>query len=89
MTGGPWYNISICKKLHGTVFEEFIINARTDRYNLMCSIDAHGKHKPSYFGDSSSGGCNALPSNSTTETLISLFHRCLDTIIGTQLSRTL
>ena len=29
MTGGTWYNTSICKKLHGNVFEEFIINART------------------------------------------------------------
>ena len=40
MTGGPWYNTSICKKLHGKLFEGFIINARTDRYNIMCSIDA-------------------------------------------------
>ena len=41
MTGGPWYNTSICKKLHGKVFEGFIINARTDRYNIMCSIDVY------------------------------------------------
>ena len=41
MTGGPWYNVSICKKLHGNVFEGFIINAITDRYNIMCSIDAY------------------------------------------------
>ena len=43
MTGGPWYNTYICKKLHGKLFEGFIINARTDRYNIMCSIDAHEK----------------------------------------------
>ena len=43
MTGGPWYNTSICKKLNGKVFEGFIRNARTDRYNIMCSIDAHLK----------------------------------------------
>ena len=43
MTGGPWYNTSICKKLHGKLFEGFIINAITDRYNIMCSIDAHEK----------------------------------------------
>ena len=36
ITGGPWYNTSICKKLHGTVFEEFVRNARTERYNVMC-----------------------------------------------------
>ena len=41
ITGGIWYNISICKKLHEEMFEEFIRNARTDRYNIMCSIDAH------------------------------------------------
>ena len=41
MTGGTWYNTSICKKLHGKVFEGFIINPRTDIYNIMCSIDAH------------------------------------------------
>ena len=41
MTGGPWYNISICKKLYGQVFEAFIINARTDRYSIMCSIYAY------------------------------------------------
>ena len=42
-TGGPWYNISICNKPHGKLFEGFIINARTDRYNIVCSIDAHEK----------------------------------------------
>ena len=66
MTGGPWYNMSICKKLHGKVFEGFIINARTDRYNIMCSIDSHEKEQQSYFDyGRSSGGC-PLPSNSTT-----------------------
>ena len=35
ITGGPWYNTSICKKLHGTLFEEYIRNEITDRYNLM------------------------------------------------------
>ena len=43
ITCGPWYNTFICKKLHGKVFEEFIRNARTDRYNLMCYVDAHEK----------------------------------------------
>ena len=42
-TGGPWYNTSICNKLHGKVFEGFIRNSRTDRSNIMCSIDAHQK----------------------------------------------
>ena len=63
ITDGPWYNTSICKKLHGTVFEKHIINRITDRYNIMCSIYAHGKQQPSYVDDGSSGCDNALPSN--------------------------
>ena len=43
MTGGTWYNTSIYKELHGKVFEGFIRNAKTDRYNIMCSIDAYEK----------------------------------------------
>ena len=38
LTGGPWHNTYICKKLHGKLFEGFIINTRTDRYNIVCSI---------------------------------------------------
>ena len=41
ITGDHWYNTSICKKLHGKLFEEFIRNAKTDRYNIMCYIYAH------------------------------------------------
>ena len=65
-TGGPWYNISICKISHGKVFETFIRNARNDRYNIMCSIDVHEKEHPYYFDDGSSSGGYLLPSNSTT-----------------------
>ena len=73
MTGGPWYNISICKKLHGKVFEGFIINARTDRYNIMCSIDAYEKeHQLSSCDDGISGGGCPLTTTSMTEALESL-----------------
>ena len=72
MTGGPWYNTYICKKLHGKLFEVFIINARTDRYNIMGYIGAHEKeHQPSIC-DSSSGGGFPLPKHSTIEALESL-----------------
>ena len=40
-TCGPWYSIYIWKKIHENVFEGFIKNARTDRYNIMFAIDAH------------------------------------------------
>ena len=67
MTGGPWYNTYICKKLHGKVFEGFIINARTDRYNIMCYIDEYEKEHQSYScDDGRSGRVCPLPSNSTT-----------------------
>ena len=68
MTGGPWYNISICKKLNGKLFEGFIINARTDRYHTMCYIDAYRKQHQSSICDygRSGGGC-PLPTNPTTE----------------------
>ena len=70
MTGGTWYNTSIFKKLHGILFEAFIINARTDRYNIMCSIDAYEREHQSYSCDygSSDGGCT-IPITPTTEAL--------------------
>ena len=40
---GPWNNTSICSKLHGSRFEDFITQAGTDRYNLMCYLAAHDK----------------------------------------------
>ena len=73
MTGVPWYNTSICKKSHGKVFDVFIRNSRTDRYNIMCYIDAHEKyHQSSSCYDDSSGGGSPLPTNLTTEAFVSL-----------------
>ena len=70
MTGGPWYNTSICKRLHGKLFEGFIINARTDRYNKVCSIDAYERENQLYSCDDFiSGGVCPLPTNSTTTAL--------------------
>ena len=69
MTGGPWYNKYFCKKLRGKLFEGFIRNARTDRYNIMCSIDANEKEHQAYSRDGSSGGGCQLPKHSTTEAL--------------------
>ena len=69
MTGGTWYNTSICKYIYGNVFEGFIRNTRTDRYNTMCDIDAHETMNQSEHDDVSSGVGYPLPSNSTTEAL--------------------
>ena len=43
ITGVPWYNTYICKKLRGKLFEVFNINAITDRCNIMCSINTYEK----------------------------------------------
>ena len=43
LIGGPCYKKYICRKLHGICFEGFIINARTDRYHILCYIDAYEK----------------------------------------------
>ena len=51
------------------MFEGFIRNARTDRYNIMFSIDAHEKINLLEHDDGSSCGGYPLLSNSTTEAL--------------------
>ena len=72
ITYGPQQNTYICTKLHGTVFENYIRNERTDRYILMCYIYSHEDQHPSYFDDGTSVGVNALPPNLAPEALISL-----------------
>ena len=69
---GPRYNTAVCSKLHGTVFGGFIINDRTDRCNIMCSIPAHDKLQPIYVDDAGSGGGKAIPNNETMAALESL-----------------
>ena len=66
---GHWYNTEICSKLHGSLFEDFITHARTDRNNLMCSLVARDKKQPSYEDDESSLGDRLEPNNATTEPL--------------------
>ena len=48
---GPWYNTTICSRLHGSLFKHFITHARTGRYNLMCSVVAHDKKKQPAYED--------------------------------------
>ena len=40
----PWYNTAIYSRLQGSLFEDFITHARTNRYNLMCSLVSHDKN---------------------------------------------
>ena len=68
----PWYNTSICSKLHGCRFEDFITQARIDRYNLMCSLVAHDKLKLDYKDDESSIGDRSISDDATTKSLEAL-----------------
>ena len=68
----PWYNTYICLKLHGSMFEDFVTHARTDRYNLRCSLVAHDKIQPAYEDDESSIGNRSIPKNATTKALKAL-----------------
>ena len=65
----PWYNKKICYKLHGIKFEDFITQARTDLYNLMCSLVAHDRLEPDYKDDESSIGDREIPNDATIKTL--------------------
>ena len=47
----PWYNTAIYSQLHETVFEDFIINARIDIYDIMCYIAPHDRQQPTYVDD--------------------------------------
>ena len=62
----PWFNTAIYSRLNGSLFEDFITHARTDRYNLMCSLVAHRKKLPAYEDDESSIGDRLLPKHVTT-----------------------
>ena len=69
---GPWYNRKICSKLHGIRLEDFITQARTEQYNLMCSLVAHDGLQPDYEDDVSSIGDRAIPNDAKIKTLEAL-----------------
>ena len=68
----PRYNRNVYSKLYGIRLKDFITQARTDRYNLMCSLVAHDRLQPDYEYDVSSIGDRAIPNYATIKTLESL-----------------
>ena len=66
---GPWYNTSICSKLHGSRFGDFITKARTDRYNCMCYLVSHYILQLDYKDNESSIRDRSIPDNATTKAL--------------------
>ena len=69
---GPWCNTYICSNLHGSRYEDFITQARTDRYNLVCYLVAHYILQLDYKYHESSIGDRSIPNNATTKALESL-----------------
>ena len=69
---GPWHNKNICSKLYGTTFEGFIKHARTDRYNIMCSLVAHDRLQDNEQDDERSLGDREIPKYATVKALNSL-----------------
>ena len=67
---GPWYNTFISSRFHGSLFEDFIIYAITDRYNFRCYLFAH--KKPAYEDEEISLGVGLIPKNETIEALEAL-----------------
>ena len=66
---GTWYNRNICFKLHGSRFEDFITQARKDRYNLMCYLVAHDRLQLYYKYDESIIGDREIPNDATIKAL--------------------
>ena len=69
---GPWYNLSIRSKLHGSRFEDFITQERRDRYNLMCYLVDHDILQLDYKDNEIGIGDRSIPDNATTKALKAL-----------------
>ena len=69
---GPWHNKNICSKLYGTTFEGFIKQARTDIYNIMCSLVDHDRMQDNEQDDEISLGDIEIPKDATVKALNSL-----------------
>ena len=64
---GPWQNKNICSKWHRIKFEDFIAQARTDQYNIMCYLVSHVRFQTYYKEHESSIGDRAIPNNATVK----------------------
>ena len=69
---GPWYNKNICYKWHGITFEDFITQARIDRYNIMCSLVDRDRLQDNYKDDESSIDDREIKNDATVKALKSL-----------------
>ena len=68
----PCHNKNICSELYGTTFEEFIIQVRTDIYNIMCYLVARDRMQDNKQDDEISLGDREIPKKATVKILNSL-----------------
>ena len=61
LNNGPWYNKNICSKLYGTKFGDFITQARTYQYNIMCYLVAYDRLQTYYKEFERTIGDRAIP----------------------------
>ena len=54
------------------MYEKYIKNEVTEKYNLICSIDSHEKQKSSCVDDGRSSSRKSIPFNSKKEAIYSL-----------------
>ena len=62
MDKGPWYNTTICTKLNGQIFKDYLKTGRKDRYELICGDYEYGRQNVSINDDTSSGGGRPMTS---------------------------
>ena len=67
-----WYSRNISSKLHGSRFEDFIAQARTYQYNLMCYFVAHDRLQLYYKDDESIIGDGEIPNDATIKIIRSI-----------------
>ena len=72
MHKGQCYNTTICTKLNGQIFEDYLKTRRKDRYEFIFSVDAYGKYHVSIPSDASSGGGRPMSIISSKESVFKL-----------------
>ena len=69
---GLQYKKKMSSKLYGTTFEYFITQAKTDRYNITCSLVAHDRLHENKTDYESSIGDIVIPNDATVKAIKSL-----------------
>ena len=60
----------IHSQLNGYLFEDYVTATKCDRYDLICSIDAHERDHKYVNDEASSGGVRPVQFNSSEDSLI-------------------